>query len=233
MTVNLPASPKPKSTKVKWQSASLKQRSPLSFSTQTSARVGAGAWVLEIEYPPMTRFNAGEWDAVLFSVDGFATGINAGPDHSRPLDHYDANANSVGSYESTTLDLSFTGSLYAVRYVSAPAMLIDGAVAAQATSATIDGMDGVGLNRGDYISFSNGTYNELKIVIADAFPDATGQATVSFFPPTRRAIADNAPVTIESPVGEFVYRDNDGAESTVDVRNTGNVKTLILEEFVR
>ena len=233
MTVTLPTTPKPRSTKVTWESASLKQRSPLSFSVQTSARVGAGAWVLEIEYPPMTRFNAGQWEAELFGADGFANGISAGPDHPHPIDWYDANANSIGSYESTTLDLSFTGSLYASRYIAAPSMLIDGAVSAQATSATIDGMGTVGLNKGDWISFSNGTYNELHIVTADAFPDATGETTVNFFPPTRRAIANNAAVTIEYPVGEFVFRNNDGASNTVDVRNTGNIATLILEEFIR
>lgn len=44
---------------------------------------------------------------------------------------------------------------------------------------------------------------ELKMVVAQANTNASGQATLTFEPPLRAAPADNAPLTIASPTARF------------------------------
>lgn len=230
--VALPTSPTPAEVNIKWASNSLSYRSPISGAVQTSARLG-GHWMIELTMPPMTRYQAGEWEAVLFSADGFANAIDAGPDHQHPLDWYDANANTFKDEYAPSLHLEFTASDYRVRYVTALTVLVNGAASAAATSLAVDGLDGIGLNRGDWFSVSNGTYSELHMVTADAFPNSSGEATLTIHPPLRRAVADNASVTIESPKGEFILADTDTAESVLDRRGVTSIGTIQLQEFIR
>jgi len=183
--------------------------------------------------PPMTRYQAGEWEAVLFSADGFATAIDAGPDHQHPLDWYDASANTHADEYATTLYLDFVTSDYRVRYITAPTVLVNGAASAAATTLAVDGLDGVGLNRGDWFSVSNGTYSELHMVTADAFHNSSGEATLSIHPPLRRAVSNNVAVTIENPKGEFILAQDDTAQSTLDRRGVVELGTIQLHEFVR
>lgn len=228
----LPTSPTPRSVSIQWLSNSLVFRSPLSGSAQTSSRLG-GVWGLSLELPPMSHYQAGQWQAVLFGVDGVATALSAGPDHPKPLDNYNANANTYSANDATTLDLDFAASDYSVRYITAPTVLVNGAASAGATSLAVDGLDGVGLNRGDYFSVSNGTFAELHIVTADAFPNASGEATLTIHPPLRRAVADNAAVTIESPKGEFLFSDPGGTAFVKDERGVTRPQTIQLVEFIR
>jgi hypothetical protein len=229
----LPATPTPRRVQVRWGGNSLASISPLSGAVQISARLG-GAWILSIDYPPMTRFQSGAWQAALFDVDGTAQAILTGPDHPRPLDHYNPGPVSVLSDDGASLILLFTAAEFAARYfASPPAILTNGTTSALSSTIAVDGMNGIGLNRGDWISFPNAAYPELHIVTADAFPNSSGEATVSIHPPTRRAIADNQPVTIESPKGEFVYQSADGAAFELDERGVQTPITLQLQEFVR
>lgn len=230
--VALPSNPTPAEVNIKWASNSLSYRSPLSGAVQTSARLG-GHWHIDLDMPAMTRYQAGEWEAVLFSADGFATAIDAGPDHQHPLDWYDANANTHIDEYAPSLRLEFVPGDYRVRYVTAPTVLTNGAASAQATTLAVDGLDGVGLNRGDWFSVSNGTYSELHMVTADAFPNASGEATLSIHPPLRRAVSDGVAVTIESPKGEFILADNDTAGSLLDRRGVVGIAKIQLREFVR
>lgn len=230
--VALPSSPTPAEVNIKWAANSLSYRSPLSGAIQTSARLG-GQWMIDLTMPPMTRYQAGEWEAVLFGADGFASAIDAGPDHQHPLDWYDASANTHADEYATTLYLDFVTSDYRVRYITAPTVLVNGAASAQATTLAVDGLDGVGLNRGDWFSVSNGTYSELHMVTADAFPNSSGEATLSIHPPLRRAVSDNVAVTIENPKGEFILADNDTAGSVLDNRGVTSISQIKLMEFVR
>lgn len=228
----LPTTPTPRAVTVTWLANSLAFRSPLSGATQTSSRLG-GVWSITLEMPPMTRYTSGQWQAALFGVDGVATALSAGPDHPKPVDSYNASANTYSADDATTLTLDFARQDYAVRYVTAPTVLIDGAASAQATSVDVDGLDGVGLNKGDWISFSNGTFDELHIVTADAFPNASGEATLSIHPPLRRAVSNNAAVTIENPKGEFLFAGPDGASFLKDERGVTRPQAIQLIEFIR
>jgi hypothetical protein len=228
----LPTSPTPRAITITWQANSLVFRSPLSGAAQTSSRLG-GVWVITLDMPPMTRYTSGQWQAALFGVDGVATALAAGPDHPKPVDSYNASANTYSADDATTVSLDFTRQDYAVRYVTAPTVLVNGAASAQATSLAVDGLNGVGLNKGDWISFSNGTFDELHIVTADAFPNSSGEATLTIHPPLRRAVANNAAVTIESPKGEFLYADPGGASFIKDERGVTTPQAIQLIEFIR
>lgn len=231
MATALPTSPTAQNIEITWASNSLAFVSPLSGSTQTSSRLG-GVWQLSITLPPMTRYQAGEWHAAIFGVDGQATALEAGPDHPHTLDWYDANAPASAQY-GPSLWLEFVSSDYRIRYASSLTVLANGAASAQATTLAVDGLDGIGLNRGDWFTVDNGTYKELHMVTADAFPNASGEATLSIHPPLRRAVADNAAVTIENPRGEFIFTENDGAKAALTRQGVYGPLTLELREFLR
>lgn len=55
------------------------------------------------------------------------------------------------------------------------------------------------LKDGDYFHFDSGGLRELKLVTADVDTDGSGNATITFEPPTRTAPADNAAVEIDNP----------------------------------
>lgn len=232
MATALPTSPKPRQTIVNWRSNSLRTASPLSGAQQTSSRLG-GVWQLEIELPPMSPLDWGNWQGAIFSVDGVATALEAGPDHPQPLDWYNPNANSFTASDAYSLRLHFTAGLYYAREISDRTILVNGAASANATTLAVDGLDGVGFNRGDWISVSNGTYNELHIITADVMPNASGEATLNIHPPLRRGVANNAAVTYKDPRGEFLFVDTDGAQSSTLLSGAGQIDRLTLVEFIR
>ena len=232
MADSIPSSPKPRRIQERWVSNSLIARSPLSGAAQSSSRFG-GVWALSIDLPPMNRYQAGQWKAALFGVDGFATALSIGPDHQHPVDWYTPNANAATAEDAPTLLFDFVASDYRLRYVTAPSVAVDGAASAGAGTIDVDGLDGVGLNKGDYISFSNGTFDELHVLTADAFPNSSGEATLSIHPPLRRAVANDAAVTIEEPKGEFVFANADGAGFETDERGVTRPLTIELVEFIR
>lgn len=61
---------------------------------------------------------------------------------------------------------------------------------------------------GDYISFPNGTWNELKLVTADANSDGAGNVTLSIEPVIRNSPADAAAVEVTTPTGQFLMSDS-------------------------
>lgn len=88
--------------------------------------------------------------------------------------------------------------------------LINGAVAARATSMAIDGMT-VSipiLAAGDYFTVND----ELKMCVSSFSSNASGQATVSFLPAMRKPLADNAAVTMQNPTVLLHAQDMDVAE---------------------
>lgn len=232
MATSLPSTPKPRSVKVRWSSTSVRTTSPLSRSSQISQRLG-GVWLIDIALPPMSPLDWGAWDSVLFAADGVGTAIEAGPDHQHQLDWYNPNANSPSAHDAFSLGLDFAQGTYYAREVASRTVLVNGAVSAQATSLPVDGLDGVGFNAGDWVSFSNGTYNELHKVTADVWPNSSGEATLTIWPPTRRAIADNAAVTYVNPTGEFTLATNTEAASNNTTNGSGQIGGFTLEEFVR
>ena len=232
MATALPSTPAPRQTVVNWRGNSLRTASPLSGAQQTSSRLG-GVWQLEIELPPMSKLDWGNWQGAIFSVDGVATALSAGPDHPHQLDWYNPNANSPTADDAYSLRLDFVGGEYYSREAADRTVLVNGAASANATTLAVDGLDGVGFNRGDWISVNNGTYDELHIITADAWPNSSGEATLNIHPPLRRGVADNAAVTYKNPKGEFLFADTDGAQASTLLSGAGQIDRLTLVEFIR
>lgn len=231
MVASLPTSPGPVRQRVWLQANSASQTSPITGATQTSARFGA-MWMLEFELPPMSRYQAGQWLAVMSEANGVSGSIYAGPHAPRPVDHYDAAA--VPAHpNSASLDLDFLAGEYALRWVSFPTPLVDGG-SQTGTTIDTDGWDeGDGLNKGDYIAFENGTFRELHIVTADSFADSNGDMTISVAPKVRRSPSDNAAIILEKPTGEFIAADNNQAAESFDGANGTRQMVVKLREFLR
>lgn len=74
------------------------------------------------------------------------------------------------------------------------------------TTLAIDGVTaGTTLLAGDYFAVNG----ELKMVVADATADGTGQMTLTFEPPLRAAPADNAAITTDKPTATFMLTDDE------------------------
>jgi len=87
--------------------------------------------------------------------------------------------------------------------------LVNGAVAARATSMAIDGLtpSTAILNDGDYFTVND----ELKMCVGNIASNASGQATVSFQPFMRKPVSDNATVTLQNPTVLMQSADDDAA----------------------
>ena len=66
------------------------------------------------------------------------------------------------------------------------------------------------LKSGDFI----GVNGELKMVVADADSDASGNATLQIEPPLRNVPADNAVITISKPTATFKFESDNAQWST-------------------
>lgn len=231
MVASLPTSPGPVRQRVWLAANSASQTSPITGATQVSARFGA-MWRLEVELPPMTRYQAGQWMAVLTEANGVFGSIYAGPHAPRPVDYYDASVQPAHP-NSASLDFDFIAGEYALRWVTVPSPLVDGG-SQTGTSLQTDGWSpGDGLNKGDYIAFENGTFRELHILTADSFADSNGDMTISVAPKIRRSPSDNAAVILEKPTGEFIALDNNQAAESLDGANGTRTIAFKLREFLR
>lgn len=73
------------------------------------------------------------------------------------------------------------------------------------TTLAIDGLAaGVTLLAGDYF----GVNGELKMVVADATANGSGQMSVTFEPPLRASPADNTAITLVKPTATFMLEDD-------------------------
>lgn len=88
--------------------------------------------------------------------------------------------------------------------------LVNGAGQSGATLA-IDGCTvGATLLAGDFI----GVNGELKMVVADATANGSGQMSLSIEPPLRASPADNAPLTLVRPTATFMLSESTAQWST-------------------
>ena len=67
--LNFPSSPKPRSAVIRAVSKVGISESPFTFSTQKQVHAGQ-RWEMDIELPPMTKAQAGEWIGFLLSLNG-------------------------------------------------------------------------------------------------------------------------------------------------------------------
>lgn len=128
----------------------------------------------------MTRAQAQVWDAWISSLRGHTgTFLMGAPLRSAPL-------GSAATAPGTPL--------------------INGAVAADATSVAIDGLPANAaayLKAGDLVGFGSGSTTRLHKVLADVASNGSGQATLDLWPNVREALADNAAVTVSGAKGVF------------------------------
>jgi len=79
------------------------------------------------------------------------------------------------------------------------------------TTLAIDGCTvGATLLAGDYFAVNG----ELKMVVADATADGSGNMTLSFEPPLRSSPADNAPLTLVQPTATFMLLSDESKWNT-------------------
>lgn len=106
--------------------------------------------------------------------------------------------------------------------------LANGAAASGASSMAVDGLSNsvAVLNEGDYFSVGD----ELKVCTASVASNGTGQiASLSFKPPLRRAVADNATVTLQNPTILMHAADDDVASWGLTPPNRHNIKFKAVE----
>jgi hypothetical protein len=106
---------------------------------------------------------------------------------------------------------------------------VNGAVSAGATSCAIDGMtnsqSGV-LKAGDYFRFTG--QNKVYMCVADVSSNGSGQGTLTFEPPLRTAVADNA-VIIYNNVDFTVGLTGDIQEFNISTENYFQYEVDLIE----
>jgi len=108
---------------------------------------------------------------------------------------------------------------------------VNGAISAGVTSVAIDGManstTGV-FKAGDYFRFTG--QNKVYMVMADVSSNGSGQGTLTFEPPLRTAVADNA-ILIYSNVDFTVSLISDVQEFNIGTENLFQYQIDVIEVF--
>ena len=108
-------------------------------------------------------------------------------------------------------------------------ILVNGAISAGATSCSIDGManstTGV-FKAGDYFRFTGQT--KVYMVVSDVSSNGSGQGTLTFEPPLRSNVADNA-VIIYSGVDFTLGLTNDIQEFNIGTENLFQYEVDLIE----
>lgn len=172
----------PRSIKPMRNSVVAGSASPFTGSQQIYAHAGQW-WSAQVQLPPMNRADAQKWLGFLGSLNGregtFLMGLD--PKHTTPL----------GTATGTPLVKggSQTGNVLT-------------------TDGWTTGVTGI-LKAGDFIQLGSGSSSTLHQVLTDANSDGIGEAVLDIWPAIRTAPADNAAITISSPVGLFRLADNE------------------------
>ncbi|GAB4527858.1 MAG: hypothetical protein Tsb0010_10590 [Parvularculaceae bacterium] len=168
MAVSMPASPGFISSSFGLRSNYSGEPSPFTASMQRVSR-GAALWFASYALPPMTPAQAAEWQAFLLSLD----------DPQTPFFAFDPDRQALQAGGSP----------------GAP--LVNGA-GQTGTSINLHGFSAnYQVTAGDYISFSNGTFEELHMATATKSADAFGVLDgLSIRPAIRRSPADNTAIRI-------------------------------------
>lgn len=145
--------------------------SPLNGRTQTVELPGA-RWQASYTLPAMTRAKAATWQAWLARLQGMAGRFYA----------YDPDARTPrGTATGTPL----------VKGASQTGLSL-------ITDGWTSGVTGI-LLAGDYIAFDTSAGRELRMVVADATSDGSGNATLTLDAPIRTSPADNEPLILTDP----------------------------------
>jgi hypothetical protein len=159
--------------------------SPFSYAQQVYAHTGQ-RWEADIELPPMYEHVADKWVAWLLSLNGRqGTFLMGDPSKLAPR--------GIGGGTPLVMGAGQSGQTLA----------IDGC------PTTTVGW----LLAGDMIQLGSGSTATLHKVLVDANTNGSGEVTLDIWPRLRSVPADNAPVTIVSPVGRWRLASNEMAWS--------------------
>ena len=174
--VTLPTSPAPRAITIRPRSVVGVDASPFSLSAQSYAWSGQ-LWMADVQLPPMTRANAEAWLGKLVSLNGAEGSFLLG-------DTANLTPRGIGTGTPLVKGASQTGY----------DLITDGWTINQT---------GI-LKAGDWIQLGTGSTARLYKVVADANSNGTGDATLTLWPKLRSSPADNAALTVTSPMGRFM-----------------------------
>jgi hypothetical protein len=199
--LTLPTSPTSRSITIRKRSAVALASSPFTYQLQ-SYTWGGQIWMADVSLPPMTRAQAEPWIAVLSSLNG-----------------------SEGSFL-----LGDTANL-APRGTATGTPLVKGASQTGydlVTDGWTNGVTGI-LKAGDWIQLGTGSTARLYKVMADANSNGSGEATLTLWPKLRSSPADNAAITISSPMGRFMLADD--IDWTIDAQKLYSLSFQAIEDL--
>jgi hypothetical protein len=195
--LTIPSSPVPNSQRISMEFAVGSQASPFSYKAQKQD-FGGDRWMMEIQYPTMSRPQAAEFQAFLLSLRGkLGTFLMGDQDALSPR----------GTGTGTPLAAS-SGS---------PSVNLAGD-AVFYTDGWTPGVSGI-LLKGDYLQVGTGATSHLHMIMADAASDGGGLSTLDIQPNLRADVTDGAALVVNSPVGLWqMSANNPGWDSDAAIR---------------
>lgn len=154
--------------------------SPFTFQSQSYVWPGQ-IWFADINLPAMTRAQAEPWIAKLASLNGREGSFLLG-------DTANKTARGVATGTPLVKGAGQTGQ----------DLITDG------WTISTTGI----LKAGDWIQLGSGTTARLYKTLADVNSNGAGEATLSLWPNLRSSPADNAVITVSSPMGRFMLTDD-------------------------
>ena len=161
-------------------------------------------WAADITLPPMERADAEAWIAKLVSLNGREGNMLIGPDY--------ANLTPRGIGTGTPLVKGAGQTGYD--------LITDGWTASKT---------GI-MKAGDWFQLGTTSASRLYKVMADADSDGSGDSTLTIWPRLRTSPADNAALTVSSPVGRFMLASND-SEWSIDTASFYGLSFQAVEDL--
>lgn len=174
--ITLPLQPSLRSISITPKNGTVPVPSPFTFQTQVQVWSGQ-AWVAKCSIPAGRRATMGKWVAAMTSLCGSKGSFLLGDTaHTSPR--------GVGTGTPLVNGGGQSGS----------SLVTDG------WTASVTGI----LKAYDYIQLGTGNTARLYMVLQDVNSNGSGQATLDIWPNLRSAPADNAVITINSPMSKFM-----------------------------
>lgn len=199
--ITLPTSPTSRSIVIHKRSAVGMAASPFTYQAQTYVWSGQ-VWLADIMLPPMPRAQAEPWVAALSSLNGREGSFLLG-------DTANKTARGVATGTPLVKGASQTGS----------DLVTDG---------WTNGVTGI-LKAGDWVQLGSGSTARLYKVLVDANSNGSGEATLTLWPKLRSSPADNAALTISSPMGRFMLAED--IDWSIDTAKTYGLSFQAVEDL--
>lgn len=157
-------------------------QSPFTFAQQVAEFQGA-IWTTTVTLPPMSRADAGSWQAFFMQLHGRkGTFLLGDPDGKSILGTASGTISVDGDHAVGAFDIS-----------------VDGVNALQTTA----------FKAGDYVQFGSGSSAKLHMIVSDISSNSSGQATLQIEPPLKTAISNNDVITYSNTVAVMRMDSND------------------------